>query len=36
MRVRVNSYYVFNAAGFDIFDPKTDLENGEIVKVINL
>jgi hypothetical protein len=36
MRVRVGSIYVFNPEGFDRFDPKTDLEPGELVRVINL
>ena len=36
MRVRVGSKYRFHRAGWDIFDGKFPLDNGTIVKVINL
>ncbi len=36
MRVRVGSRYVYNPAGFDLFDPKTNLQPGTVVKVGNL
>lgn len=36
MKVRVGSKYVYNPAGFDIFDPKCHIEPGTIVKVGNL
>jgi len=32
----VGSRYVYNANGFDLFDPKTNLANGTVVKVGNL
>jgi len=36
MRVRVGSYYVYNANGMDLIDPKTNLRDGTVVKVGNL
>lgn len=38
MRVRVNSLYVYQPAGFDVFRPCSgnNLEPGQIVRVINL
>lgn len=36
MRVRVGSKYRFVRAGWDIFDGKFALDNGTVVKVINL
>ncbi len=36
MKVRVNTQYVYNANGYDRFDPKTDLQPGERVIVRNL
>lgn len=36
MKFRVGSKYVYNAVGYDIADPKTNLVNGTVVKVGNL
>ena len=36
MRVRVGSWYVYNAQGIDRIDPKTNLRDGTVVKVGNL
>ena len=34
--VKANSCYIFNPTGYDVFDPKTTLQKGEIVRVVNL
>ena len=36
MKVRVGSLYAYKPVGFDLFDPCTNLTDGEIVRVINL
>ncbi len=36
MRVRVGSKYRFEPWGWDVFDPKADIESGAIVRVVNL
>lgn len=36
MKVRANSWYTFRRAGWDVFDPKVDLKNGDRVQVKNL
>ena len=37
MKVRANSKYVYNAAGYDRVDPKaTGLTNGDVVTVVKL
>jgi hypothetical protein len=36
MRVRVGSKYRFHRAGWDLFDGKFPLDDGAIVKVVNL
>jgi len=28
-------HYIYNPAGYDIFDPKTDLKTGQIVHLVN-
>lgn len=35
-RVRVNSEYIYHACGLDRFDGRTGLEDGTLVKVINM
>ena len=35
MKVKNRCIYVFNPVGWDIFDPKTDLRPGELVRVIH-
>jgi hypothetical protein len=35
-RVRPGSVYVYNPCGWDIFDPRTGLEPGTMVRVVNL
>lgn len=34
-KVRVGTTYIYEAVGLDIYDNRTDLENGELVKVVN-
>lgn len=34
-KVRVNSTYTFEAYGLDIYDSRTDLKDGERVKVVH-
>jgi hypothetical protein len=36
MKVRVNSLYRFRRAGWDRADPRFELENGALVRVVNL
>ena len=36
MRVRVNSKYVYDPVPLDLFDGRTNLKKGEVVRVINL
>jgi len=36
MKVRANKFYMFVPAGWDVFDPKTTLVAGALVKVVNL
>ena len=36
MKVRVGSQYRFEPVGLDRFDPKTDLQAGDVVRVVNL
>lgn len=33
--VKVNKWYVYNANGLDIIDPKTTLKDGDLVQVVN-
>ena len=35
-RVRVNSLYIYHACGLDRFDGRTGLEDGTLVRVINV
>jgi len=35
-RVRVNNVYVYNPAGMDLWDARTDLKEGTMVRVIDL
>jgi len=35
-RVKAGSVYVYNPAGMDLWDPRTDLKEGELVRVVNL
>ena len=35
-RVRAGSVYVYNPAGMDLWDARTDLQEGDQVRVINL
>ncbi len=35
-KVRVGSLYKFDPVGWDIFDPKTNLKKGDMVRVVNL
>lgn len=36
MKVSTNAIYVYNAAGYDVFDSRTNLQNGEKVRVVQL
>jgi len=36
MKVFVGGHYVYNPVGYDMFDPKTKLLAGTVVKVINV
>ncbi|MGB6679129.1 MAG: hypothetical protein WBE44_20710 [Terriglobales bacterium] len=36
MRVRVNSIYIFHANLLDIVDGRTNLQSGDVVRVVNL
>lgn len=36
MKVRVNSLYVYKPAGVDLWDARTKLVAGDVVRVINL
>ncbi len=35
MRVKVGKMYRYEADGFDRFDPKTSLQTGDVVQVVN-
>lgn len=34
-KVKVGKFYKYEACGWDIFDAKTTLQNGDIVQVVN-
>jgi hypothetical protein len=36
MRVRVGKRYTFDPVAWDILDPKTNLQKGDVVVVVNL
>ena len=35
-RVRANSTYIYNPAGMDLWDARTNLQPGTLVRVVNL
>ena len=36
MKVKENAVYIYNPAGADLWDPRTDLQEGDQVRVVNL